>query len=186
MKKGFNQMIAIVMIAVSSVAFTGCYGSFSLTSKLHNWNGQVSNAKFVNELVFLGLCILPAYELCCLGDALIFNSIEFWGGQNPVAMKAGDVEEGQVMYAGHPYHVTKSLNKMVVASEETDAVAELFHLQTGLFRIGFCGSADFITDFFRMVCKHHYIDISRRHCVYGVLHAEEQTDRSADHHKHHC
>ena len=94
MKKGFNQMIAIVMIAVSSVAFTGCYGSFSLTSKLHNWNGQVSNAKFVNELVFLGLCILP------------------------------DVEEGQVMYAGHPYHVTKSLNKMVVASEETDAVAE--------------------------------------------------------------
>ena len=124
MKKGFNQMIAIVMIAVSSVAFTGCYGSFSLTSKLHNWNGQVSNAKFVNELVFLGLCIIPAYELCCLGDALIFNSIEFWGGQNPVAMKAGDVEEGQVMYAGHPYHVTKSLNKMVVASEETDAVAE--------------------------------------------------------------
>ena len=57
-------------------------------------------------------------------DALIFNSIEFWGGQNPVAMKAGDVEEGQVMYAGHPYHVTKSLNKMVVASEETDAVAD--------------------------------------------------------------
>ena len=42
MKKGFNQMIAIVMIAVSSVAFTGCYGSFSLTSKLHNWNGPVS------------------------------------------------------------------------------------------------------------------------------------------------
>ena len=72
----------------------------------------------------MGLCILPAYELCCLGDVLIFNSIEFWGGQNPVAMKAGDVEEGQVMYAGHPYHVTKSLNKMVVASEETDAVAE--------------------------------------------------------------
>ena len=54
MKKSFNQMIAVVMIAVSSVAFTGCYGSFSLTSKLHNWNGQVSNAKFVNELVFLG------------------------------------------------------------------------------------------------------------------------------------
>lgn len=67
MKKGFNQMITIVMIAVSSVAFTGCYGSFSLTSKLHNWNGQVSNAKFVNELVFLGLCILPAYGVVLFG-----------------------------------------------------------------------------------------------------------------------
>ena len=124
MKKNFNQMIAVAMIAVSSIAFTGCYGSFSLTSKLYNWNGQVSNQKFVNELVFLGLCILPAYELCTLGDALIFNSIEFWGGQNPITMKAGDVEEGQVMYAGRPYHVTKSLNKVVVASEETAAVAE--------------------------------------------------------------
>ena len=124
MKKNFNQMIAVAMIAVSSIAFTGCYGSFSLTSKLYNWNGQVSNQKFVNELVFLGLCILPAYELCTLGDALIFNSIEFWGGQNPITMKAGDVEEGQVMYAGHPYHVTKSLNKVVVPSEETAAVAE--------------------------------------------------------------
>mgnify|MGYP001025203757 CR=1 FL=1 len=78
MKKNFNQMIAVAMIAVSSIAFTGCYGSFSLTSKLYNWNGQVSNQKFVNELVFLGLCILPAYELCTLGDALIFNSILGW------------------------------------------------------------------------------------------------------------
>ena len=47
MKKSFNQMIAVAMIAISSVAFTGCYGSFALTSKLHNWNGQVSNAKIL-------------------------------------------------------------------------------------------------------------------------------------------
>ena len=123
MKKFVTRAIIIALIGSTGI-LSGCYGPFSLTTKLHQCNGNVSNKKFVNELVFLGLCILPAYELCCLGDALIFNSIEFWGGQNPVAMKAGDVEEGQVMYAGHPYHVTKSLNKMVVASEETDAVAE--------------------------------------------------------------
>ena len=123
MKKFVTRAIIIALIGSTGI-LSGCYGPFRLTTKLHQWNGNVSNKKFVNELVFLGLCILPAYELCCLGDVLIFNSIEFWGGQNPVAMKAGDVEEGQVMYAGHPYHVTKSLNKMVVASEETDAVAE--------------------------------------------------------------
>ena len=92
MKKSFNRFVAVALIAASSVALSGCFGSFALTSKLHNWNGSVSDSKFVNELVFLGLCILPAYELCCLGDALIFNSIEFWGGNNPVAMKAGDRE----------------------------------------------------------------------------------------------
>ena len=123
MKKFVTRAIIIALIGSTGI-LSGCYGPFRLTTKLHQWNGNVSNKKFVNELVFLGLCILPAYELCCLGDALIFNSIEFWGGQNPVAMKAGDVEEGQVMYAGHPYHVTKSLNKVVVASEETAAVAE--------------------------------------------------------------
>ena len=97
-------MFNFVNIAVS-------FGSFALTSKLHNWNGSVSDSKFVNELVFLGLCILPAYELCCLGDALIFNSIEFWGGNNPVAMKAGDIEKDQVMFAGKSYTVTKTMNK---------------------------------------------------------------------------
>lgn len=124
MKRNFNQFVAVALIAASSVVFSGCFGSFALTSKLHNWNGQVSNSKFVNELVFLGLCILPAYELSCLGDALIFNSIEFWGGDNPIAMKAGDMEKEQVMFAGKSYTVTKTMNKMTIASENTDAVAE--------------------------------------------------------------
>ena len=123
MKKFVTRAIIIALIGSTGI-LSGCYGPFRLTTKLHQWNGNVSNKKFVNELVFLGLCILPAYELCTLGDVLIFNSIEFWGGQDRITMKAGDVEEGQVMYAGHPYHVTKSLNKVVVASEETAAVAE--------------------------------------------------------------
>ena len=124
MKKSFNRFVAVALIAASSVALSGCFGSFALTSKLHNWNGSVSDSKFVNELVFLGLCILPAYELCCLGDALIINSIEFWGGNNPVAMKAGDIEKDQVMFAGKSYTVTKTMNKMAISSEESDAVAE--------------------------------------------------------------
>lgn len=45
MKKSFNQMIAVVMIAVSSVAFTGCYGSFSLTSKYITGTDKCLTAK---------------------------------------------------------------------------------------------------------------------------------------------
>ena len=80
------------MPVVSVVAaLSSCYGPFRLTNKLHAWNGQVSQKKFVNELVFLGMCIIPAYEICILGDGLIFNSIEFWGGNNPiVALKESD------------------------------------------------------------------------------------------------
>ena len=52
MKKSFNRFVAVALIAASSVALSGCFGSFALTSKLHNWNGSVSDSKFVNELVF--------------------------------------------------------------------------------------------------------------------------------------
>ena len=99
MKKFVTRAIIIALIGSTGI-LSGCYGPFRLTTKLHQWNGNVSNKKFVNELVFLGLCILPAYELCTLGDVLIFNSIEFWGGQNPITMKDGQIDESEFMHEG--------------------------------------------------------------------------------------
>ncbi len=46
--------------------------------------------KFVKELVFLGLVILPVYEISILVDAFILNTLEFWTGSNPMALKPGD------------------------------------------------------------------------------------------------
>ena len=62
----------------------GCIGSFRLTGSLLDWNKQLSN-KFVNELVFLGLNVMPVYFFSLMGDAFIFNTIEFWGGANPIS-----------------------------------------------------------------------------------------------------
>ncbi len=71
------------------LAFTpACFGSFALERKLWAFNKGVSSEKFIQELVFLGLVILPVYELAAFGDALIFNTIEFWGGKNPVLSAA--------------------------------------------------------------------------------------------------
>lgn len=120
MKRFVTKITAMALIAGTSVLMSGCYGSFSLTTKLHQWNGQVSNSKFVNELVFFGLCILPAYELCCLGDVLIFNSIEFWGGNNPVAMGADEVEEMDILHEGRMYKVIKKQNDLTIAENESN------------------------------------------------------------------
>lgn len=79
-----------------AIAITGCYGPFRLTKKLHSWNGTVGE-KWVNELVFLGLNVLPVYPFAALGDAIIFNSIEFWGGNNPVAKRTMESGEKQVV-----------------------------------------------------------------------------------------
>lgn len=120
MKKLFTKLTVIVLLVSTSFFLSGCYGSFSLTTKLHQWNGEVSNSKFVNELVFLGLCILPAYELCCLGDVLIFNSIEFWGGNNPVAMGADEMEEMDVLHEGSMYKIIKKQNSLTIAQNDSE------------------------------------------------------------------
>ena len=38
----------------------------------------------MDEVAFLGCVILPVYGLAMLGDAIIFNSVEFWTGDNPM------------------------------------------------------------------------------------------------------
>ena len=120
MKKFITRAAVVILIGGMSVAIGGCYGPFRLTSKLHHWNGQVSQKKFVNELVFLGMCIIPAYEICILGDGLIFNSIEWWGGRNPISMKDGQQEEVKFAYEGQEYKVTKTKDQMTIALVNSD------------------------------------------------------------------
>ena len=62
---------------------TSCTGQFRLTKKVHTWQTHFEG-KWTDELAFLGCVILPVYGLSMLGDAIIFNSIQFWGGDNPI------------------------------------------------------------------------------------------------------
>jgi hypothetical protein len=75
---------AILLIAALAVTQSACFGSFAATRALYKFNKGVSQDKWLQWLAFLGLTILPAYWLFAVGDTLIFNSIEFWGGSNPI------------------------------------------------------------------------------------------------------
>ena len=85
--------VALVCALCGSMTFQSCIGSFSLTNKLLSWNNTIGN-KFVNELVFFAFWVIPVYEVSCLADVLVLNSIEFWSGDNPVA-KGKTVIDGQ-------------------------------------------------------------------------------------------
>ncbi len=78
-----KKTIAVVLI----VAFftTGCTGSFNLTHKVYNWHRSQAD-KWSDELCFLLVALLPVYTIATLADAIVFNSIEFWTGKNPVDM----------------------------------------------------------------------------------------------------
>lgn len=78
----------VLTIALACTIFMySCIGSFGLTNKCYDWNNSIGD-KWINELVFIGLSILPVYEICVVADAVVFNSIEFWTGNNPIAYKA--------------------------------------------------------------------------------------------------
>lgn len=83
LQRGIRTVLLGAVLASTSLQ-PACFGSFSLTRKLHAWNDSLGN-KFVETLVFWGLLIIPVYGLFTLGDGIIFNVIEFWTGSNPVA-----------------------------------------------------------------------------------------------------
>jgi hypothetical protein len=89
-------MIALVLLSFVSV---GCTGSFMLTKKVYNWHRSMGD-KWGDEFGFLVCVLLPVYGISTFADAVIFNSVEFWTGNNPVStaqaptatkfVKAGD------------------------------------------------------------------------------------------------
>ena len=78
------KKILITLLLVCFVA-TGCTGSFNLTRKVYHWHRSQSD-KWADEFGFLVCALLPIYGISTFADAIVFNSIEFWTGKNPVEM----------------------------------------------------------------------------------------------------
>ena len=107
----------------AGILSASCIGKFQLTNNLLAWNKTVSN-KFVNELVFIALCIVPVYEISALADILVLNSIEFWSGSNPLAMgtRVIDGKDGRYLVEcdGKGYTITSEEDKSVVRLDFID------------------------------------------------------------------
>lgn len=74
---------------------TACYGPFNLTRNVYHWNSGIKGSgevydKWMKEFVFFGMIIIPMYMFSALLDAFIFNSIQFWSGDNPLKVTQDD------------------------------------------------------------------------------------------------
>lgn len=107
--KKITLSAAILATVASSLTLSSCIGSFSLTRQVIDWNKQVGS-KFINEVVFFALWVVPVYEVTFLCDVLVINSIEFWSGTNPLtaSTKVIESEQGRYLIAcdGRGYTVT--------------------------------------------------------------------------------
>lgn len=66
------------------LAGTSCMGPNHAFNSLLNWNANLSDQDWLVEGVFLGLIIVPVYQFAIVGDVLIFNTMEYWQGENPI------------------------------------------------------------------------------------------------------
>ena len=103
----------IAVVLASSLVFTGCIGSFSLTNKLYSWNEKASN-KFVNTGILWVLAGCQVYSATIFIDGFILNVIEFWTGTNPMGFTGPETLEKDVMSNGKTYHVTMGNSKITI------------------------------------------------------------------------
>ncbi len=106
------------MLLSSTILFSSCLGSFRAFNNLKDWNQGATDSKFLDNLIFWGLNIVPVYGLFFIGDALIFNVIEFWSGSNPIAMKEGDSETQMVEHDGNTFKMVATKNRVQVTVVE--------------------------------------------------------------------
>jgi hypothetical protein len=84
-----HRIIAAILVRSVLTVTTACYGPFNLTRNVYPWNSNIKgsggvNDKWMKEFVFFGMIIIPVYMFSTLLDAFIFNSIQFWSGDNPI------------------------------------------------------------------------------------------------------
>jgi hypothetical protein len=75
---------ALVLATFLPVASGGCFGSFQLTRNLYGFNQDIDEDKWIQWLAFLVMSIIPVYGAVMLIDVVFANSVEFWGGDNPI------------------------------------------------------------------------------------------------------
>ena len=122
MKK--NKMTLVCAVLAGSLLFTSCIGSFKMWNGLKDWNQGVGD-KFVNELVFIALHIVPVYEIAYLADLVVLNTIEFWSGSNPMASNEVKEIEGE----NGEYLVKANNNGYTITNKDDNQSMDLVYNQ---------------------------------------------------------
>ncbi len=116
----------IITTMVAGVLASGCTGSFGLTKGLYNWHRGLDN-KWVDELGFLACTIFPVYAFAGFGDVIIFNTVEFWSGENPLGTAALEQDTGaQVAFTedGKVRIETETGKVLILEKTETGVTAQ--------------------------------------------------------------
>lgn len=81
-KSALVKGVAVLLIVFTAGLASGCFGKFQLTRRLYDVNRSVED-KYLRSAV-TWLFAIP-YGFTAFLDFFVFNLIEFWSGENPIA-----------------------------------------------------------------------------------------------------
>jgi len=83
MPKSAVKKVAMFTAVVSlTSALSACVGSNAVTDKVMQFNLEVVDNRYARGGV--NILLLPVYALTLAVDVVVFNSLEFWTGKNPL------------------------------------------------------------------------------------------------------
>lgn len=78
-----KKTLLAITLALPLVA-SSCLGPNRLFNSLGNWNAEATEQNWLNEIIFIGLNIIPVYGIAYFADIVAFNTIGYWSGDNPI------------------------------------------------------------------------------------------------------
>lgn len=83
MKNNIVKMAVMATLATGLTGtLTGCIGSNAVTAKVMQFNVEVVDNRYARGGV--NMLLAPVYAITVAVDYVLFNSIEFWAGKNPI------------------------------------------------------------------------------------------------------
>lgn len=86
---------AAIAVTASILMSTGCMGHMGLTQKVKKGNLSITENRWGREGIFVGFQVFWVYRISALLDLVVFNSIEFWSGENPLTDQSALVNISQ-------------------------------------------------------------------------------------------
>jgi len=103
----------IALTTVAAISLSGCFGSYALTKKMHGLADGFGQPISTVLNWIPGFIVMP---LVTWLDFVIFNTLEYWLGSNPLAMNEGEVEKQLVEVDGQLMEMTATKGQIAVRS----------------------------------------------------------------------
>ncbi|WP_438468828.1 DUF3332 domain-containing protein [Vibrio vulnificus] len=119
MKKTITKVVAL---SVAAMALSGCVGSNAVTGYVMGFNLKAVDNRYARG--GLNMLLAPVYGVAIAADYIVFNSLEFWTGKNPLNGKPHIFDTKMDTYIDVNHQLDKSLTTAPIAPLTNSRIIE--------------------------------------------------------------